>query len=124
MKLQVELTWWDGLVEDDAPGPPEPEYEVFDADTGRTLSDGPFVTYEDVEAYIAANYPGCERWQPPPASAQQAIALARIFGLLEAGVELDHVVIRRFLIGQLYQFGYPDETVARIKGTLARLARS
>ena len=121
MRVQVELTWWSGLVEDDAPGPPEPDYELFDADTGQSLTDRQLVTYEEVEAYIAAHYPGCERWMPPPASPEQTAALKRVFGILESGVELDHIVIRRFLIGQLYQFSYPDEITSLIRASLARV---
>jgi hypothetical protein len=122
MKLKVELMWWDGLVEDDAPGPPEPDYELVDADTGQSLSDREFGTYEELEAHIAARYPGCERWVPPPAPPEKAAGLARVLELLESGTELDRVVVRRLLIGQLYQFGYPDETVALIRVALARLA--
>lgn len=48
MKLQVELTWWSGLVEECDLGPPEPDYELIDADTGQSLSDREFVTYEEL----------------------------------------------------------------------------
>jgi len=123
MKLKVQITWWNGIVEVGERGPPEPEYDLIDADTGQNLSThGQFRTYEELEAYIAARYPGCERWVPPPAPPKEAAALARILELLDAGTELDRVVVRRLLIGQLYQSGYPEETVARIKATLARLA--
>lgn len=122
MRLQVELTWWDGLVEEHAPGPPEPDYELFDADTGRSLSDCRFTRFEDVEAYIADNYAECERWKQPAASAEQATALERILDMLESGVELDRVVIRRFLIGQYYQFGYSTDVTARIRTALGHLS--
>jgi hypothetical protein len=59
---------------------------------------------------------------PPPASAKEAVALARVLEMLNAGIELDRVKIRGFLIGQLYQSGYPEETVTKIRNTIARLA--
>lgn len=123
MKLKVDLTYWHGLTDGGDPGPPEPDYDLVDVDTGKVLTaQGQLRTYEQVEAYIAARYPDCERWVPPPASPKEAAALARIFELLEAGVELDRVVIRRMLIGQLYQSGCPEETVAKIRAWIARLA--
>lgn len=123
MRLKVELTWWGGLLADkNDPGPPEPEYDLVDADTGQLLSAcGQLKTCEEVEAYIAAHYPGCDRWVPPPAPPTEASTLARILEMLEAGVALDRVVVRRMLIGQLYQSGYPEETVAKIKAWIARL---
>lgn len=122
MKLKVELTYWNGIVVDGDPGPPEPEYDLVDADTGKYLSaQGQLRTCEEVEAYIAAHYPGSERWVPPPAPPNEASTLARVFEFLDAGVELDRMVIRRMMIGQLYQSGYPEETVARIKDWIARL---
>lgn len=121
MKLKVELTWWGGLVEENAPVPAEPDYELVDADTGESLTELSFRTCEELEAYIAAHYPAAERWQPPPATPEEAAMLERVLALLESGRELDQVVIRRLLIGRLYQYGFPDETVARIKSALARL---
>lgn len=124
MRIKVELTQWNGIVVDDDPGPPEADYDLVDADTGKMLSTyGQLKTYEDVEAYIARHYPDCERWLPPPAPPEESTALSRILELLDAGTELDRVVVRRFLIGQLYQSGYPDETVTKIKSTLERLSR-
>lgn len=122
MRLKVELTWWGGVLADkNDPGPPEPDYELIDADSGKSLTDCQLRTHEEVEAYIAAHYPGCERWVPPPAPAEEAAALGRILDLLEGDVELDRVVIRRMLIGKLYQSGYPEEIVAKIKTWIARL---
>lgn len=123
MKLKVEITWWNGIVVDGDPGPSDPDYDLVDVDTGEFLSaHGQLETYEEVEAYIAARYPGCERWVPPPAPPEKATALTRILDLLDAGTELDPLAVRRMLIGQLYQFGYPNETVAKIRATLARLS--
>lgn len=123
MRVKVELTHWNGIVVDDDPGPPEADYDLVDADTGKVLSTyGQLKTYEEVEKYIATKYPDCERWVPPPAPTEEAAALSRILKLLDAGAKLDRVVVRRFLIGQLYQSGYPDEFVARIRATLARLS--
>lgn len=123
MKLKVELTNWNGIEVDGDPGPPEPDYEIVDADTGKSLTaPGQLKTYEEVEAHIAARYPGCERWAPLPAPPEEAAKVARILELLESGMELDPVAMRRFLIGRVYQYSYPDETVAKLKAWIARLA--
>lgn len=37
MKLKIELTWWNGIVEEGEPAWSEPEYELVDADSGRSL---------------------------------------------------------------------------------------
>ena len=122
MRIRVDLTHWNGIVVDDDPGPPEADYDLVDADTGKILTTyGQLKTYEEVEAHIARHYPDCERWVPPPAPPNEAAALARIFELLDAGNELDRIVIRRFLIGQLYQSSHTVEIVAKIKDELARL---
>jgi len=125
MQLKVELTQWNGVVVDDDPGPTEADYDLFDADTGKMLSTyGQLKTYEDVEAYIARHYPDCERWVPPPATPNEAATLARIFELLDAGTELDRIVIRRYLIRQLYQSSHPAETITKIRDVLARLLQA
>ncbi|MDO8312745.1 MAG: hypothetical protein Q7T25_12475 [Sideroxyarcus sp.] len=67
-------------------------------------------------------YPDCERWVPPPATPEEAATLARIFEMLESGIELNRVVVRQIMIGRLYQYGFPDETVTRIRAVLARLS--
>ena len=120
MKLKVELTRWNGIAVDGDPPYPEPEYDLVDADTNRSLVDGPFTTCTELEAHIAVNFPNCERWVPPPPSADDALKLDRVFALIEqsASDKFNPQAVRPFLVGQLYQSGYPPEMVARIRRAL------
>jgi hypothetical protein len=95
---------------------------ITDADSGQSLTDHELNTYEEVESYIATHFPDCERWRPSPATYGETAELERVFEMLDSGIELSRVKSRRFLIGQLYECGYPDETTARIRAALARLA--
>ena len=54
MRIMVELTWSGGILADGEPDQfPEPDYEIVDADSGRTLVADGLTTYESVEARIA-----------------------------------------------------------------------
>ena len=124
MKIKVELFWWNGiLVDGESEDHPEPDYEIVDADTGHQLLDYPLRSYEEVEAYIATTFPDCERWTPPP-SPDDAVKLEKILAIVEfpsGEVALDERVVRNFLVGQLYQNGYPEPVVTRIRAVLGRL---
>ena len=119
MKLKVELMWYGGLVvEGDDDARSGAEYYLVDADTGESLGDDVFGTSEELEGYIAAHYPDVERWMPPPPPPEEAARLKRFLEMF-AGGQLDNPhlkhSVRDFLINQLYQSGYPDATVARIR---------
>ena len=126
MKLKVELIWGGGvLVEGDDPAAPGAIYYLVDADTGESLCDIDFDTHEKLESYIAAHFPGCERWVPPPPPADEAARLAKFLEMHDSGsLDNPHIkkVVRNFLVNQLYQSGYPEETVARIRTVIAQLA--
>jgi len=99
---------------------PEPEYELLDADTDRALVDRPFTSCAELEAYVAAHYPGCERWVPPPPPPDEAVKLDQVFALIERSSpeQFNPRAVRPFLAGQLYQSGHPPEIVARIRRAL------
>lgn len=120
MKLKIELTRWSGIVAEGDPPYPEPEYDLFDADTNRHLVDGPFTSCAELEAYIATHFSDCERWLPPPPSTDDALKLERVFALIEQSTpdQFDPRAVRPFLAGQLYQSGHPPETVVRIRRVL------
>ncbi len=120
MKLKVELTWSNGIVVEGDPASPEAEYDLLDADTNRSLVDRPFASCAALEAHIASCYPDCERWVPPPPPPEEAVKLERVFALIETLTpeQFDPRAARPFLAGQLYQSGYPPETVARIRKAL------
>ncbi len=122
MKLRVDLTWNSGIVEPGDPPPPDPDFELYDTDTGRALSERVFRSYEEMEAHIAAFHADCERWVPPVASAEEAARLDRVLQPFASGKPGDRRAVRHFLIGQLYQYGHPESTVARIRATLEELA--
>lgn len=123
MKLKVELLWRGGILADgESEDYREPEYEIVDADGGRQLVDRAFDTHEEVEAFIAATYPGCERWIPPPPSPKEAATLEKILAIVEAppgGMTLDPRMVRNVMISHLYQNGYAAPVVARIRSALA-----
>jgi len=119
MRLKVELTWWNGIVADGDPVPPEPEYDLIDVDSGRNLVDRSFSSCIELETYIAARYPDCERWTPPPPSAEDAAKLERVFDLIELPPDqFNPKALRSFLATQLYQSEHPPETVERIRRAL------
>ena len=124
MKIKVDLIWWNGiLVDGESEDHREPDYEIVDADTGCQLLDYPLHSYEEVEAYIATNFLDCERWIPPP-SPEDAVKLDKILAIVEFPADettLDERVVRNFLVGQLYQNGYPEPVVTRIRSVLGRL---
>ena len=125
MKLQIELTWHGGLVEEgDDNSRTGPVYHLYDADTGKSICDEDFATSEELETYIATHYPGCERWTPPPAPPEEYAHLMALLGLYDGGL-LDNPHIKRVarngLINQFYQSGYPDDIVARVRNVIEHL---
>jgi hypothetical protein len=125
MRLKVELEWRDGIrVDGDRDPPGEPFYFLIDADTGRHLTELTFESCNELEAYIMAHHPGSERWTPPPAEPQDAARLERVLALLDRprSQEFDPDYARGYarptLIAELYQSGYPPETVERIRRAL------
>ena len=125
MRFKVELEWREGIrVDGDRDPPREPFYFLIDADTGRHLTERIFESCNELEAYIMANYPGCERWTPPPAEPQDAARLERVLAVLDrpSSQEFDPEYARPYarptLIAELYQSGYPAETVERIRRAL------
>lgn len=120
MKLKVELTWQNGVVVEGDPLWSEPEYDLVDADTNRNLVDRSFTSCADLEAHIASHYSGCERWVPPPPTPEEAAKLEKLFAILERSTpdQFDPRAAWPFLAGQMYQSGYPPETVARIRRAL------
>jgi len=121
VRIKVELTWLSGLLDEDNQVPPEPLYELVNADTGELLTDIEFRTYEQMEDFIARQYPVCERWQPPPASEEDKSELNRVFALLGQGVNFDPATLRQILISHLYQVGWPQNTLAKIREVLGHL---
>ncbi len=120
MKLKVELSWWNGIVAEGDPPCPEPEYDLIDADTNRSLVDRPFTSCAALEAYIALHHPDGERWVPPPPPPDEAAKLEHVFRLIEQSTpdQFNPQAVRPFLAGQLYQSGHAPETVARIRRAL------
>lgn len=119
MKLQVELIWYGGLIADDEHNNKSgAEYHLLDADTGMSLCETDFGTAEELEAYIAKHYPDCERWTPPPAPAEEAKRVYKILDMFAAG-SLDtpqiKQVVHDFLVNQLYQSSYPEQTQLQIR---------
>ena len=125
MKLKVELTWWNGVLAGDGSDEyPDPDYEIVDADTGRPLADRNLQTYEEVEAFIAASYPGCERWAGSAHSPEKAAGLEKVLAMLEAQPDVvvrDAKQIRTMLIGQFYEYGHAGPVLARIRTALGRI---
>lgn len=120
MRLKVELTWWNGIVEEGDPAWSEPEYELSDADTGHALADRAFSSCVELETYIAAHYPDCERWVPPLPPSEDAVKLEHMLGLIEKlpPEQFNPQALRSFLAAQLYQSSYPPGMVARIRRVL------
>ena len=125
MKLKVELTRWNGVLAGDGSDEyPDPDYEIVDADTGRPLADRNLQTYEEVEAFIAASYPGCERWAGSAHSPEKAAGLEKVLAMLEAqpdDIVRDAKQIRTMLIGQFYEYGHAGPVLARIRTALGRI---
>jgi hypothetical protein len=101
-------------------------YSIEDGDTGRSLSDQEFNSHEAAEAYVAAHFPGCERWTPPPPSAGELEELMRIVNWMEqspsevatTGATARGILAR--LSHQLHQRSHEADTAARIRALLAR----
>lgn len=104
-------------------------YTIVDGETGRNLTDQEFGSYEAAEAYIATNFPGCERWMPPPPSVEGLAELMRLVNLLEVEIERDppHVFSAMdrgswvSLSCRLHRHSLDSNTVARVKALLARI---
>ena len=84
MRIMVELTWSGGILADGEPDQfPEPEYEIVDADSGRTLVADGLTTYESVEARIARDFSSVPRWRPEPATPEESLKMERMLALIE-----------------------------------------
>lgn len=124
MKLKVELVWNNGIVDEGDNQYYPPEYYLVDANTGKWPCDIYFKTPEELEAYITVHYPNCERWMPPPALPEESAQLMALLGLYDGGLlDNPHIkrVVRNGLINQLYQSGYPDDIVARVRNVIEYL---
>jgi len=100
-------------------------YFIVDGETGCNLTDQEFGSYEAAEAYVAANFPGCERWAPPPPSAVALAELMRIVNLSEVELERDpsHVFSAMDWVSlscYLHRHSLDSNTTARIKALLTR----
>lgn len=101
-------------------------YSIEDGDTGRSLSDQEFSSYEAAEDYAATHFPGCERWTPPPPSAGEIEELMRIVNWMEqspSDVKTTGATARGIwarLSHQLHQRSHDPNTAARIRVLLAR----
>lgn len=123
MKLKVDLYWRGGILTEEEKHlpPPEPEYELYDADTGKLVVDHLFQTCVELEAYINKHFPDCQRWAPPPPQVDEATRVERVLSILEnpdPDRPIDPRYMRPFLVGRLYQSTYPPETVVRIRRAL------
>jgi hypothetical protein len=115
--------WWGGIVmnDDDASGP---EYSIVDAETNKPLSDRYFYNPDELEDYIAAHYPGCERWVPPSPPPEEVETVGRLLEKYARGeLDNDHIrhTVRGYLINHLYQSGYSPDITARIRAVIEAL---
>lgn len=102
------------------------QYYIVDGESGSPLTDQEFGSYEAAEAYVATNFPGCERWVPPPPSAEGLAELMRMVNLSEVEIERDpsHVFSAMdwvLLSCYLHRHSLDSNTVARIKALLTRV---
>lgn len=102
------------------------EYSIVDGESGCDLTDQVFGSYEAAEAYVSAHFPGCERWTPPPPSADGLAELMRLVNLLEVEIERDpsHVFSAMDWVSlscYLHRHNLDSNTVARIKALLTRV---
>ena len=118
--FRIELTWWNGLVEDGSVEPPaEPEYELLDHRTGDPLGPGIFRSYLALEAYIAAHHPGCGRAPLPPAPAEEVKRVQAVLALMDSPPpDFDVRHLRSMFVGQYYQWAHAPETTARLRRVL------
>lgn len=127
MRIMVELTWTGGILAEGEPDHfPEPEYEIVDADSGRTLVGEVLATYEAVEACIAREFPDVPRWRPEPATPEESQKMERLLAIIENPervVQLDTRPLRLALIANVYQYNHPEALHARLVAALARLRR-
>lgn len=101
-------------------------YSIIDGETGCNLTDQEFGSYEAAEAYVATNFPGCERWMPPPPSAEGLAELMRLINLSEIEIERNpsHVFSVMDWVSlscRLHRHSLDANTVARIKALLTRV---
>ncbi len=119
MRLKIELTWMHGVLSDDDPhAPHEPLYALVDAETNRRLAERDFATCLELEAYIAAHYPGAERCALAPPSDQDKARLVKLLALFEQGDAarpFNPVLIRSALASDYYELGFPEETRQRMR---------
>ncbi len=120
MKLQVRITFWNGMPE---PGDPEeiPDYDIVDADTGRLLTDKPFKSYKELEAHIASHYPDCERWVPPLAPPEHLKGMVKLLDFMDkTDLDLNFAKFRMTMIHDFYNYSFPDEIAARMNDFITR----
>lgn len=101
-------------------------YSIVDGDTGRSLTDQEFNAYEAAEAYVAQHFSGCERWTPPPPSAEELAELMRIVSWMERSPSDVATTgptargIRARLSYQLHQRSHEPSVVTRLRALLTR----
>ena len=101
-------------------------YSIVDGDTGRRLTDQDFSSYETADAYAATHFSSCERWTPPPPSAEELEELMRIVNWMEKSPS-DVVTkgatgrgIWARLSHQVHQRSHEPSLVTRIRALLTR----
>lgn len=120
VRLEIELTWLGGIVEDDdrdAP-PQEPIYELRVIAPGARDEEHEFDSCIELEAFIAERYPDATRASLPPASPDEAARLEKVFARLDDPQRFDPRHARAYFAGLLYQWSHPPETVARLRRAL------
>ena len=101
-------------------------YSIVDEDTGRSMTDLDFESFEAAEAYVAQHFSVYERWTPSPPSAAESEELMRIVNWMEQSPgDVDTAGptgrgIRARLSYQLHQRRHEPGVAARIKALLAR----
>jgi hypothetical protein len=101
-------------------------YSIVDEDTGRSMTDQEFDSFEAAEAYVAQHFSVYERWTPPPPSAGEVAELMRIVNWMEqspadvatAGPTGRGIWSR--LSYQLHQRCHAPDVTARIRALLER----
>jgi len=123
VKLRVEIIWMGGLLDEgEVDDGRDPAYYIVDADTGQSVDEIFFDTYEEVEAFIARNYPSASRWIASP-SKDAVRKLEMVLERIESGALIDSSALRRFFIKYLYQVGYPEHLGPRIHAALQKRSR-
>jgi hypothetical protein len=119
MRVGIDLEWHGGILVDGDEDKAEPNYYLVDADTGAEL--GYFTSYVALESHIAQHHPGCQRAAPalPPPTPKEVALLERFLETMEGSPQLlNSPYQRNLLLGHLYQYPHPPETVARLRKAL------